>query len=80
MDKDRIEIRLPEVGKKGSKALLLNWLKNVGDYVSEGDELFEVESDKATVVFEAEHSGVLVNIVVDSGEINEGDILGYLDA
>lgn len=80
MSNSRIEIRLPEFGKEGGKALFLNWLRNVGDFVSEGDELYEVESDKATVVFEAEHSGVLVSIVVGFGEIKEGDLLGYLDA
>ena len=80
MISERIEIRLPEFGKKGEKINFLNWIKKVGDIVCDGDELFEVETDKATVVFEAEQSGVVAEFLVESGEVNEGDLLGFIDA
>ncbi|MCD6119238.1 lipoyl domain-containing protein [bacterium] len=80
MTPERIEIVLPEMGMTSEKIVFSRWLKNVGDFVNEDDEIFEVESDKATVVFAAEHSGVLAEVVVREGDVKEGDVLGYLDA
>ena len=56
------------------------WLVEPGGRVNIGDELYEVEADKATVVFEAEAEGVLAQIIVEEGLVKEGDILGYIDA
>jgi pyruvate dehydrogenase E2 component (dihydrolipoamide acetyltransferase) len=49
------------------EATVLEWLKRPGDEVSKGDPLVEVETDKATIVYEAERAGVLEEIVVDDG-------------
>ncbi|MEP0815454.1 MAG: biotin-requiring enzyme [bacterium] len=76
----RFEIRLPAMGMQSQEIIFSAWLKNPGDVVEDGDELFEVESDKATVVFEAEHSGVLAETLVKEGAVKEGDLLGYIDA
>ncbi|OGK12119.1 MAG: hypothetical protein A2Y63_03155 [Candidatus Riflebacteria bacterium RBG_13_59_9] len=56
------------------------WLVMEGARVEPGDELYEVEADKATVVFEAEVSGVLSEVLVTEGSIREGDILGHINA
>jgi len=80
MPNERVEIRLSLLGMESSEIVLTKWLKDVEDIVSEGDELFEVESDKATVVFEAEASGILAGIIVREGKVKEGDLLGYIDA
>jgi pyruvate dehydrogenase E2 component (dihydrolipoamide acetyltransferase) len=50
------------------EATVSKWLKRPGDAVARGDELVEVETDKATVVYEAEQAGVLEEILVDEGE------------
>ena len=76
----RVEIRLQSIGADCSEIMLSRWLKEVDDIVSEGDELFEVESEKATIVFEAETSGILAEIIVREGIVKEGDLLGYIDA
>ena len=80
MPNRRIEIRLPDLGMQSQEIIFNGWSVNVGDKVEEGSEFFEVEADKATVVFEAEASGVLAEVVVTEGKIKEGDLLGYLDA
>jgi pyruvate/2-oxoglutarate dehydrogenase complex dihydrolipoamide acyltransferase (E2) component len=56
------------------------WLVEPGASVTEGDELFEVEADKASVVFEAEASGMLGETLVTEGRVKEGEILGYIYA
>ena len=52
-----------------------SWLKNVGDDISEGDILAEIETDKATMEFESFYSGKLVHIGVNEGETVKVDDL-----
>jgi pyruvate dehydrogenase E2 component (dihydrolipoamide acetyltransferase) len=46
---------------------VLSWLKSVGDEVAVGDELVEIETDKANMVYEADTAGTLVEIVAEEG-------------
>ncbi len=46
---------------------MLSWLKSVGDEVAVGDELVEIETDKANMVYEADTAGTLVEIVAEEG-------------
>jgi pyruvate/2-oxoglutarate/acetoin dehydrogenase E1 component len=62
-----VDIGMPRLSDSMEEATVSKWLKRPGDPVSRGDELVEVETDKATVVYEAEHDGVLEEIVVDDG-------------
>lgn len=58
---------------------LLNWLKNVGDAVSGGEVIAEMDADKATLEIEAPAAGVLLAHSVEVGDsISEGDVLGQL--
>jgi pyruvate dehydrogenase E2 component (dihydrolipoamide acetyltransferase) len=47
---------------------LLNWTKNVGDAVKQGDVIAEIESDKATVEIEAPANGVLASVSAQPGD------------
>jgi pyruvate dehydrogenase E2 component (dihydrolipoamide acetyltransferase) len=58
---------MPKLSDSMEQATVLSWLKRPGDQVRRGDPLVEVETDKATVVYEAEQDGVLGDIVVDEG-------------
>jgi pyruvate/2-oxoglutarate/acetoin dehydrogenase E1 component len=62
-----VDIGMPRLSDSMEEATVSKWLKRPGDTVSRGDELVEVETDKATVVYEAEADGVLEEIVVDDG-------------
>ncbi|MCA0455525.1 MAG: 2-oxo acid dehydrogenase subunit E2 [Chloroflexi bacterium] len=58
---------------------LLNWLKNVGDSVNQGDVIAEVEADKATVEIEATESGVISAVSAQPGdEIKTGQAIGTI--
>jgi pyruvate dehydrogenase E2 component (dihydrolipoamide acetyltransferase) len=52
-----------------------NWLKNVGDYVEEGDILAEIETDKATMEFESFNEGTLLYIGLSVGDSAKVDDL-----
>ena len=58
---------MPRLSDSMEEATVTRWLKRPGDTVARGEELVEVETDKATVVYEAEVAGVLEEILVDEG-------------
>ena len=55
------------VGLDETEATVVTWLKPAGQLFSGGEPLVEVETDKATVVYEAETDGVLEEILVAGG-------------
>ncbi|RWF86827.1 biotin/lipoyl-containing protein [Mesorhizobium sp.] len=75
------DIILPSSGMGIEEATIVRWLKKVGDAVSEGEIVVEVETAKATVEIEAPASGILTTIVAPEGatvEVNA--IIGTIDA
>ena len=63
------EITMPKLSDTMEEGTLLKWFKQEGDYVQQGETLFEVETDKAVMEVEAFTSGVLSQILVQAGEI-----------
>jgi pyruvate dehydrogenase E2 component (dihydrolipoamide acetyltransferase) len=64
------EILMPRLSDSMEEGTILTWMKSVGDPVDLGEELVEIETDKANMVFESDAAGTLVEIVA-----NEGDTL-----
>jgi acetoin:2,6-dichlorophenolindophenol oxidoreductase subunit beta len=63
-----VDIGMPRLSDSMEEATVQTWLKKQGDRVSRGEPLVEVETDKATVVYESELNGVLEEIVVGEGQ------------
>jgi len=63
-----LEVAMPKLSDSMEEATVLRWLKSAGDRVARGEPLVEVETDKATIVYEAETEGVLESILVAEGE------------
>jgi pyruvate dehydrogenase E2 component (dihydrolipoamide acetyltransferase) len=63
------EVIMPKMGDAMEEGTLLKWLKAVGDPVSEGDALAEIETDKVTLEMEAQEDGFLTNILVEEGAV-----------
>lgn len=61
-------ITMPRLSDTMTEGTVASWLKKVGDQVSEGDILAEIETDKATMEFESFHKGTLLYIGVQEGE------------
>ena len=55
---------LPKMGVTMVSGMVSSWLKAEGDYVKEGETLFEVETDKVTQDVESDCSGYLRKILV----------------
>jgi pyruvate dehydrogenase E2 component (dihydrolipoamide acetyltransferase) len=62
-----VEVVMPRLSDQMGEGTVLRWVKEIGDDVVLGDELFEIETDKATWIVEAEADGVLLRILVDEG-------------
>lgn len=61
-------ITMPRLSDTMTEGTVATWLKKVGDKVSEGDILAEIETDKATMEFESFNSGTLLFIGINEGE------------
>jgi pyruvate dehydrogenase E2 component (dihydrolipoamide acetyltransferase) len=62
------DLTMPKLSDSVADAVILRWLKGPGDGFTRGEGLVEVETDKATVVYEAEEDGTLESILVQEGE------------
>ena len=63
------EVIMPKMGDAMEEGTLLKWLKAVGDEVSEGDALAEIETDKVTLELEAQEDGFLTDTLVEEGAV-----------
>lgn len=74
-----VEIVVPQVGEAVAEVTLLEWLKQEGDEVTEGDILFVVDTDKASLEVEAFDNGVLEKILVGpDSAVQPLDVVGLL--
>ncbi len=68
-------INMPRLSDTMEEGVVAKWLKKVGDKVSEGDILAEIETDKATMEFESFYEGTLLHIGIQEGETAPVDTL-----
>src|SRR5215212_10998604 len=62
------DITMPRLSDSMEEGTILKWLVSEGDEVEKGQEIVEIETDKANMTYEADTAGTLVEIVVDEGE------------
>ena len=62
-------INMPKLGFDMAEGTLVRWVKQVGENISKGDVLAEIETDKATVEVESSASGVVLQHIVDQGSV-----------
>src|SRR5713226_8010862 len=62
-----IEIRMPALSPTMTEGNLTRWLKKEGDEVHAGDVIAEIETDKATMEYEAADEGRIGKIIVPEG-------------
>jgi pyruvate dehydrogenase E2 component (dihydrolipoamide acetyltransferase) len=61
------ELTMPKLSDSMADAVIIRWLKAPGEAFARGEGLIEVETDKATVVYEAESDGTLDSILAPEG-------------
>lgn len=76
----RVRIDLPALGFDMESARLNLWSKSVGDAVTEGETIAEIETEKATVELESPATGTIVELCFAAGvDVPVGEVLGYID-
>ena len=75
-----INLQMPALSPTMEEGTLAKWLVKEGDSVSSGDLLAEIETDKATMEFEAIDEGVIARIVVAEGteNVKVGDVIAII--
>ena len=75
------ELNMPQMGYDMQEGTLVRWLKAVGDEVSLGDPVAEIETDKAVVEFESTAEGVLLKLLVEEGTtVAVGEVIAMVGA
>ncbi|MBW8843336.1 MAG: pyruvate dehydrogenase complex dihydrolipoamide acetyltransferase [Sphingomonadales bacterium] len=75
-----IEIKMPALSPTMEEGTLAKWLIKAGDTVKSGDLMAEIETDKATMEFEAVDEGIIAEIVVPEGtdNVKVGQVIAIL--
>jgi pyruvate/2-oxoglutarate dehydrogenase complex dihydrolipoamide acyltransferase (E2) component len=75
------EVKVPEAGFGIAEATIVEWFKNIGDAVQEGDPIVAVETEKVNVEIPAPGSGILTEIRCQVGAVVPvGEVLGMITA
>lgn len=62
-------INMPKLGFDMAEGVLVRWVKQVGENINKGDVLAEIETDKATVEVESPAGGVVLQLIVNQGDV-----------
>jgi len=71
---------MPRLSSSMVQGTIIRWLRHDGELVSAGDDLVEVETDKATMSVESEHSGVLTIVAPDGETLAVGALIAHVAA
>ena len=72
------DVLVPSVGESITSGILTAWIKKEGEQVEEGEDLFELETDKATVAVPAPADGSLHILIEEGQEVEIGQVVGDL--
>ncbi|MDU8911410.1 biotin/lipoyl-containing protein [Aestuariicoccus sp. MJ-SS9] len=74
-----LDVIMPALGMAQETGVIVTWHKKPGDAVAEGDVLFEVETDKATMEVEAQGAGFLSGVSAGEGdEVPVGNVIARI--
>jgi pyruvate dehydrogenase E2 component (dihydrolipoamide acetyltransferase) len=74
------EIVMPRLSDTMEEGTILRWLKRDGEHVSRGEELVEIETDKAAMVYESDEEGTLRIVAAEGDTLAVGATIAQLDA
>jgi pyruvate dehydrogenase E2 component (dihydrolipoamide acetyltransferase) len=72
------EITMPRLSDSMEQGTIASWLKSDGEHVDAGDELVEIETDKATMTYEAPEAGTLDIVAAEGSTLAVGETMARL--
>jgi 2-oxoglutarate dehydrogenase E2 component (dihydrolipoamide succinyltransferase) len=74
----KTQVSIPEIGESVTGGIIAAWLKGEGDEVREGEDLFELETDKATLAVPSPASGILSVTTQEGEEVTVGQVVAVI--
>lgn len=74
------EIVMPRLSDTMEEGTILRWLKRDGDEVRRGEELVEIETDKASMTYESDQDGVLEIVAAEGDTLTIGEVIAHVGA
>ena len=74
------DVAMPRLSDSMEEGTILKWLKADGDEVAAGDELVEIETDKANMTYEADADGVLSIVAAEGSTLPVGELIARIGA
>jgi pyruvate dehydrogenase E2 component (dihydrolipoyllysine-residue acetyltransferase) len=74
------DVVMPRLSDTMEEGTILRWLKRDGDHVSRGEELAEIETDKASMTYEADRDGVLETVAREGDTLAVGELIARIGA
>jgi pyruvate dehydrogenase E2 component (dihydrolipoamide acetyltransferase) len=74
------EIVMPRLSDTMEEGTILRWLKQDGEHVARGEELVEIETDKATMSYESDQEGVLQIVAAEGDTLAVGALIAHVGA
>jgi pyruvate dehydrogenase E2 component (dihydrolipoamide acetyltransferase) len=72
------DVAMPRLSDSMEEGTILKWLKSDGDEISRGDELVEIETDKANMTYEADQDGMLKIVAQEGDTLPVGDTIAQI--
>ena len=72
------DVYMPRLSDTMEEGTILRWIKNDGDDVRRGDELVEIETDKAAMTYEADADGILQTLAAEGDTLPIGQVIARL--
>jgi pyruvate dehydrogenase E2 component (dihydrolipoamide acetyltransferase) len=74
------ELVMPRLSDTMEEGTILRWLKSDGEQVARGEELVEIETDKATMTYESDQAGVLEIVAAEGATLPVGEVIARVGA
>lgn len=74
------EIVMPRLSDTMEEGTILRWLKSDGEHVARGEELVEIETDKAAMVYESDQEGTLTIVAPEGSTLAVGELIAHVGA
>jgi pyruvate dehydrogenase E2 component (dihydrolipoamide acetyltransferase) len=75
-----IDVRMPRLSDSMEQGTIVRWLRSGGDSVAAGEPIVEIETDKATMEYEAEAAGVLEIVAHEGDTVALGEVIAQIHA
>ncbi|HXR13667.1 MAG TPA: lipoyl domain-containing protein, partial [Solirubrobacteraceae bacterium] len=72
------EVVMPRLSDSMEEGTILKWLKGTGDQVALGEPIAEIETDKATMTYEADGAGYLQIVAPEGETLAIGAVIAHL--